>query len=504
MKILFVTTHIFLSEPLGAMILMAICKNEGHETKLVDASRDDLSCYVKEWKPDVIAYSTVGADFRVVKQQDQRLREIIANSSKKVFRIMGGPHPTYFPEVIDDLELDAICQGDGDRALPTLLNRLEKGESLEGIPNIGLSSAGAEKKELVNDLDNLPFVDRDGFYESAPYYKGCGLRSFLASRGCPYLCTYCFNHAYNKIFKGCGKVLRRRSVENLISEIEHVMQKYPPVRVIRFADDTFAHKADEWLNEFSEKYASRIKLPFYCLMRSNTLTEETANLLTRAGCQSISMSIESGVESVRNNILKRNISDEVLTRSFKLAVKCGIKVLGATMIGIPGTTLGDDFKSLEFTRKIRPAAPNFPILIPYIGTDIWRYAVESNLLDKKTDVDLTPHDLSALHCYSKKEKETQLRIMYLGALFCHVPEFFVPLMYRLIKSNMSLKLCKLIGETYQHYCFATKIFPQSIPKNPKNLFYVIRDTFKTWAAVKSIDSFKPEVEHKTLEKLPEK
>ncbi len=147
MKILFVTTHIFLSEPLGAMMLMAICKNGGHETKLINASRGDLSQNVREWNPDVIAYSTISADIHIVKQQDHNIRETFANGGKKIFRIMGGPHPTYCPEIIDEMELDAICQGDGDRALPTVLNRLEKGESLEGIPNIALSSAGAEKQE---------------------------------------------------------------------------------------------------------------------------------------------------------------------------------------------------------------------------------------------------------------------------------------------------------------------------------------------------------------------
>ncbi len=492
MKILFVVNHIILGEPLGVMMLIALCKKEGHKTKLADASRCDLSIYLKEWDPDVIAYSTLSADFQEIKKQDQRLREIIARSNKKVYRIMGGPLPTYSPEVIDALELDAICQGDGDRALPALLRRLEKGENLEGIPNIALSSIGAEEKELVDDLDNLPYADRYDLYESVQYYKRCGLRSFTASRGCPYHCTYCFNHAYNKMFKGCGKILRRRSVDNLIGEIEYVIKNHPPVKVIRFSDDTFSHTTDKWLEEFSEKYASRIKLPFYCLIRSNTLSEETAHLLATAGCQSISMSIESGVESVRNNILKRNISDEVLIKSYEIAAKYKFKVVAATMIGIPGSNLNDDFKSLEFTRKIRPAATNFPICIPYPNTDIWHYAVESKLLDKDTDVYQTGHDLSVLNCYSKTEKETQLRILYLGGIFCHVPQLLVPLIDWLIKSNVSLKFCKFIGETYQHYCWATKIFPQSIPKNPKIFFYVIRDTFKAWAPVKDnqVDSLK--------------
>ena len=133
-------------------------------------------------------------------------------------------------------------------------------------------------RELVEDLDALPFPDRGDYYRAVPVYRNMGIRSFSTSRGCPYDCTYCFNHAYNRMFRGCGKLLRRRSVANVIAEIQGVMAEHPPVRFIRFADDTFAHRADAWLEEFAESYSREIKVPFYCLMRSNTMNDDTAGL----------------------------------------------------------------------------------------------------------------------------------------------------------------------------------------------------------------------------------
>ncbi len=53
---------------------------------------------------------------------------------------MGGAHPTYNPSVIDDLELDVICQGDGDRAILAIIDRFEKGASFDGIPNLSTDS----------------------------------------------------------------------------------------------------------------------------------------------------------------------------------------------------------------------------------------------------------------------------------------------------------------------------------------------------------------------------
>ena len=139
------------------------------------------------------------ADISLFEKHDKQVREFIRQSDKKIFRIMGGPHPTYSPEVIDKLKLDAICQGDGDQAFPSLLKRLQNGESIKGIPNIGCSRTGADQKELFDNLDNLPFADRDCIFEIVPYYKYFGHRTFNVSRGCPYHCTYCFNHAYNKM-----------------------------------------------------------------------------------------------------------------------------------------------------------------------------------------------------------------------------------------------------------------------------------------------------------------
>jgi len=478
MRVLFVVNTLFLSEPLGVMLLISICKKAGHKTKLITLNHNDLCETFKEWNPDVIAYSAMTADIKTFEFHDLRLRQYLDKNGKKVFRIMGGPHPTYWPQVIYDFELDAICQGDGDRAFPALLDELQKGGSLQDIPNIALTGEGPKHKELFSDLDDLPFADRGSIYKVAPAYKACGLRSFQASRGCPYDCTYCFNHSFNKMFSGCGKIIRRRTVENLITEIEYVVKKFPPVRFIRFSDDTFVYRADDWLKEFAEKYRSRIDIVFYCLMRSNTLNEDTASLLAYAGCRSISMSIEAGDERIRNDILKRNIRDEVLIKSFEIADKYGLNVHANSMIAIPGTILNDDFNTLEFARKLLPKSPTFGICIPYQGTRIWEKAIEAGYLEREIDLNKSFGDMSPLNCYTHKEKEIQLRITYLGTIFCFVPGFLVPLMYKIIKSNLSLKICLYIGNTYQIYRDGTRVYRWAFPRNIKSLFNLMIDSIK--------------------------
>jgi len=459
------------------MQLISICKAAGHQVRLADISRGDVVRTVLDWNPAVLAYSVMTSDLPAFVALDKRAKKECDAANKDIFRIMGGPHPTHNPQIVSQLGLDCICQGEGDKALPRLLERLERNEPIDDIPNIAVTSSGAITKELVSDLDELPFLDRHEIYKTAPQYKFCGLRSFLASRGCPYHCAYCLNNALNALFSNCGTIFRRRSVDNLISEIEYVLKEFAPVKFVRFGDDTFTHGADDWLVEFSQKYSSRVGIPFYCLMRSNTLTEETARLLADAGCKSISMSIETGNENVRKNILNRNLEDETVIRSFKIAEKYGIRTLANSMVAIPGTALKDDFNTLEFVRKINPSVPTFGICIPYSGTRIHAEAQKKGLLSQEVPFSSSYSELSVLNCYTKEEKETQARIAYWGTLYCKSPKILSRLILKLIKSNSSLTLGYCTGMTFM-ICFLTlRIFYRTIPFSPRTLFKVITDAY---------------------------
>ena len=67
-------------------------------------------------------------------------------------------------------------------------------------------------RPLIQNLDDIPFPDRDIIYEQDTYLRESKIKRFLSNRGCPYKCTYCFNRAYNEIYKEkkkyAGGVLR--------------------------------------------------------------------------------------------------------------------------------------------------------------------------------------------------------------------------------------------------------------------------------------------------------
>lgn len=470
MRVLFVIRVPYAIEPHGVLLLAALCEKAGHTAALCILTQEKLWQRVASFRPDVVAYSVIGSDIDAFKEADTILLSKLGG--RRVFRIMGGPHPTFFPRVLNEMHLDAICQGEGEKALLAVLDRLERQEPLDGIPNIALTGEGAPIRERLTseELNQLPFANRYLYYQAVPYLSSAGLRSFQTSRGCPFSCTYCYNHVYNRMFRDGKSIMRRRSVGNVLDEIEQVVRDHPPVRFIRFFDDIFSLRVDSWLVEFSEEYRKRIGLPFYCLMRANTFTEETAKLLAQAGCHSISMAIEAGTERVRNSILKRHLSDNQMIHAFELARKYGLKTYGNTMVGIPGTTLEDDFDSLEFTRSLRLSVPTFSVCSPSRGTNLAESARQAGLLDGNADLLTRFGALSPLNSYDKREKGVQARIACLGAMYCTAPKFALPLVRGMIrKPVLPLWLAQKLGHSYTVFRIATRLFPQAIPRSPPTI-----------------------------------
>lgn len=483
-RVLLCVADFFLGEPNGVLQLAAILKRDGHEVKLLALRRQSLVHELRQWNPDVIAYSAMSPEIPIFRKADALV--CTWAKDRRVLRVMGGAHATYFPHILAELGLDAICMGEGDRALPELVRRFACNESLAGIPNILVpgEDLDAMRKELISNLDELPFIDRELYYNVMPHYRVLAMRGFMTGRGCPYDCTYCHNHAFKKLFQGCGKIVRRRSVGHVLAEMQEVLRQAPHIRLIRISDDTFAHIIDDWLIEFLERYKREINLPFYCLMRSNTLTDKMAKLLSQAGCISIGMSVESGNEQVRNEILRRGLTDRVVIDSFANAQRYGLQTYGNTLLALPGTTFADDLQSFCFTKSLKMTVPTFGIFSPYPLTRLTAYAIDIGSLPANFDFQHHTGRESALQSFSPREKRMQLNLMYLGTLFCALPDSFLPLLRILLRWPLG-SLYKYIGTMYVVIKSGYFIFPNIYPINPLKLFRLLWGSVRYFTAPKN-------------------
>ncbi|MEJ2733789.1 MAG: radical SAM protein [Anaerolineae bacterium] len=384
MRVLFIAQQIDY-EPQGIMYLSSALKAAGHQVQLAVAAHDDPLAVARGFRPDVAAYSVITGSQRYYLGLNQRLKAEMPG----VFSVFGGPHPTFFPEMVEADGVDGICRGEGEGAMVELVDALAEGgpEAVLDVANWSFFRDGDRHPGVVNnpvrpyvdDLDSLPFPDRALVYERDPIAARSKIKHFLTGRGCPYNCTYCFNHALSEIYHGKGRRFRQRSVDHVIEEIRWVREHYP-LEFVVFVDDTFV-LSHEWLAEFAEKYPAQIQqagrpLPFFCNTRANLVTAEQVRLLRDAGCHSVSMGIETGNDRLRNDLLKRRMSREQILEAAHLIREGGLHFTTTNMIGLPTSTLEDDFETLELNIQARPSYAHVFIFQPYPRTELGEFTRE--------------------------------------------------------------------------------------------------------------------------------
>ncbi len=351
----------------GIGFLSAALRKQGHKTDLLLLYELDLNKIGKKietFKPGLIAISSVTDQIELSK----RIINYI-DGKHKIPVILGGIHPTVLPEEsIKIPSLLGICIGEADEALPEFVNLLEKKKDYTKVKNFWFKKGDKvirnEVRPLIQDLDVLPFPDRSIF---DGYIKYDGEFEFMGSRGCPFLCTYCINSFMMKLYKGKGRYVRYRSVDNLLKEIEETRKKYN-VTSVMFDDDTFILNK-EWLREFADKYPKCIGIPFVCNARADVIDEEIVKLLRKAGCFEVKFGVESGNEFIRSKILKRPMTNQQIISAFRLAKRFGLKATAFNMLGLPCETEKTIWDTIKLNREINPYRMGASIFRPYPGTE---------------------------------------------------------------------------------------------------------------------------------------
>jgi radical SAM superfamily enzyme YgiQ (UPF0313 family) len=444
-------------EPQGIMNLSSALKAAGHQVELAVATHHDPLQVARQFEPDVVGYSVITGSQRYYLDLNRRLKAAIPG----VFSVFGGPHPTFFPEMVSEEGVDGICRGEGEAALVDLVDALAEGgpASVLELDNWSFRRNGDTitnpVRPYVEDLDGLPFPDRALVYERDSTAARGKIKHFLAGRGCPYNCTYCFNHALWEIYGGKGRRFRQRSVDHVIEEIGWVRDRYP-LEFVVFMDDTFV-LSREWLSEFAEKYPRQIGLPFFCNTRANLVTEEQVRLLKAAGCHSVSMGVETGNDRLRNDLLKRHMSKEQILEAARLIREGGLHFTTTNMIGLPTSTLEDDFETLELNIQARPSYAHIFIFQPYPRTELGEFTREHGwMVGTFDDIGEVAWDHSVLDF----DKAHQRGLAVLQRFFAIGVEWpwTVPFIKRLMKLPDN-RLFRLLNKLWKGWAIKERVHP---------------------------------------------
>ncbi|MGQ9707126.1 MAG: B12-binding domain-containing radical SAM protein [bacterium] len=421
MKVLFVLKEVGLTEPLGIMYLSSALKKAGHRTYAIqfEKERNPLS-KISMLKPDIIAYSITTGFHKYYLELNREIKQRFKN----IITIFGGPHPTFFPEIIDNPFIDAICIGEGEEAIVDFVNTFEEGQFPKKVQNVWIKEEGKVYKNpvrpLVRNIDDISSPDRDVIYEEDRYLAEYPIKHFINLRGCPFNCTYCFNHTYRGIYsENGGYPVRYHSIDRIIDEVNDVKNKYG-VGLVRFLSDVFITKKS-WLKEFSKRFPIEVGLPFSCNIRADLIDEETAYLLKRAGCVSVLMGIESSNDSMRMNVLGRIMSKETIVSAVNLLKDNRIAIYSQNMIGLPGETFKMALDTLRFNSQLKTDFAWASIFTPYPRTKLGEYAKKYGYFNGNYDtVNFSYHTKS---CLDFKNKSDRRRIENLHKLFSFSSRF---------------------------------------------------------------------------------
>jgi anaerobic magnesium-protoporphyrin IX monomethyl ester cyclase len=416
----------------GVMSISAVLKSAGHECDiLIENLERDLVAAAVRSKPDIIGISCTTSLHSWTKRIVKRVRERM-----NVPIVVGGPHPTFYSEMIDDSGVGIICIGEGEYALLELMESLEQGKDITHIRNLWVKDNGGEihKNPLrppIQDLDELPFMDRELYrkYKSLRAYEHSQL--IMTGRGCPYSCSFCFNRSLREMYdKTGGRYVRRRTVDNVINEIRTLQARYD-VRKILFLDDTFILDR-EWVLSFLESYRDLVALPFSCLVRADLINEPIVRALKDAGCFFVRMGIESGNEDLRNRVLNRRMTSHQVRKAAHLVKRHGIRLSTNSILGIPGETIETALETVRINLDIHPDFAWCSLMQPYPGTQILDYARVHGFLRNN----FTSDDIDQSYYFSTPiQMNDKTAIMNLQKFFsiCVAFPFLVPAVRRLVE-----------------------------------------------------------------------
>lgn len=369
------------------MVISGCLKQAGHQTLVVVGDGiGDFERIIRQEQPDIIAFSLMSGLHLWANDVTAKIRGL--DLGYRPFIIYGGPHPTFFPEIITKADVDAVCIGEGEFPMVDLASAIGRGERPTDIANLHIKDANGvvhrNPVRTLGSLDDQPFPDRDIYYRY-DFFRGYPTKSFMTGRGCPYNCTFCYNKTIRDIYDDKGKFVRMRSPEHVIAEILDVKKKYG-LRTVYFFDDTFGIQKS-WARTFLKMYKEQVGLPFLCRVRANTTNEEFIAALKDAGCVTVSFAIETANEGLREKLLRKKITDKQIYQTAALLRKYGIKFFTYNMVGIPEQSMDDIFDTIRLNIEIGTSYPWCSIFHPYPGTELAQYCIEKGYLPADFDPD---------------------------------------------------------------------------------------------------------------------
>jgi len=360
--------------PIGILYLAACLEKHGISVEIIDnlnaaLSFEQMLTKILDKPPKILGFSSTTPQIKTTVE----IARAIKNSAKgkDIITGIGNCHVSSDPTIIERYPyFDFGVIGEAESTFLSIVKKILGGQKVKGI----------FRAEVPRMLDEIPFpaynlIDMD------MYVNKLGLNRFpiISTRGCPFKCIFCSR-------PGLSPIVRSRSAANIVDEIE----KYKHVCNGRFTfqDDSFSLNKRAIHNLCDELERRKIKIDWITATRFDSIGDELLRRMAKNGCKSLCFGVESADERIRNEVVKKRITDEQIYEGLKLCQKHGIDVQLSFIVGLPEETEKEVIKTAMFPKALLKRGVRCIDIVamcpavPFPGSDLFDISIKEGLFTR--------------------------------------------------------------------------------------------------------------------------